>query len=434
MRREISFSQLVDELGSLLAPSLAEDWPNMPIERAKGSYVYDVEGKAYLDFVSGMASCNLGHCHPRVEEAARKQMEKLVHGPSGVFAYESMVRLAYELAEVMPGDIDCFFFSNSGAEAVEGALKLARYVTGRPAIIAFYGGFHGRTMGCVSLTTSKSAYRKNYHPLVDGIYHVPFPYCYRCPYGHTRAACGLECLEAVERVFAHLVPAEDVAAILLEPIQGEGGYVVPPEEFLRGLRGICDRHGILLIFDEVQTGFGRTGKMFAAHTFGVVPDIMAIAKGIANGFPLSATAAPRDLMKKWLAGSHGTTFGGNPVSCAAALAVLEAFREEKILKGVGHLSEICFAELEAMKDEFPVIGDVRGRGLMIGIEFVGPDGAPNPGACQDVLDAALAKGLLMYPCGNKGQVIRFIPPLTVSEAELRRGLDILRRSIEEVRR
>ena len=426
-----TFEELAEQLHDLLAPSLAVDWPNLPVTRASGPYVWGTDGRRYLDFVSGMATTNIGHGHPRVVAAARGQMEKLIHGPVGVLLYEPLLRLAHELRQVMPGGLDMFFFCNSGAEAVEGSLKLARYVSGRPAIIAFEGGFHGRTMGVASVTTSKSRYRLHYEPLLPAVYFVPFPYCYRCPFCGEPDSCRLECLGRFQALFAHQVDPSQVAAVLMEPVQGEGGYIVPPARYLTGLRELCDRHGILLVFDEVQTGFGRTGAMFAAQALGVRPDIMAVAKAIASGFPLGVTAAPAPLMKKWSPGSHGTTFGGNPVACAAALATLAVLREEELPARAGRLGHTTLARLRELKERHPQVGDVRGLGLMIGVEFVVPENRePDGELATRVLEEALREGLILYPCGNRNHVIRFIPPLNVPEEELARGIDIFCRAVE----
>ncbi len=429
--RRPAYEELVGRAASLLAPSLAYDEPNLPVERAEGSCFFTADGKRYLDFVSGMASCNAGHRHPKVVAAAKAQIDRLIHGPVGVVMYEPLLRLADELGEVMPGQIDSFFFGNCGAEAVEGALKLARYVTGRPGIMSFVGGFHGRSYGAASVTTSKGKYRRHYEPLLPSVYLAPYAYCYRCPKGRTPGNCGLACLEDIQTLFDRAIPPEQLACMLVEPIQGEGGYVVPPAEWLQGLREICTRHGIMLIFDEVQTGFGRTGEWFAAQAFGVEPDIMAVAKSIASGFPLSAVAAPSDLMQRWTAGAHGTTFGGSPVACAAALATLEVFREENLLERTRTLGARVMDRLAALKERAPQIGDVRGIGLMIGIEFVRPgtDKEPNPEAVKQVLETCLAHGLILYPCGLRDHAIRFIPPLTVSDDELEEGLSIFERAV-----
>jgi 4-aminobutyrate aminotransferase len=414
-----------ERMNALLAPNLAVDWPNLPIDRAEGVYVWGKDGRRYFDFVSGMASANLGHRHPRVIEAAKAQMDKLIHGPIGVLLYDPVLEAAESLRDVMPGDIDMFFFGNSGAEAIEGALKLARYVSGRPAIVAFRGGFHGRTMGAASVTTSKSKYRAHYEPLLSSVYFAPYPYCYRCPFGRSGGACSLECLEDMKAMFRHEVHPSEVAAVLMEPVLGEGGYVVPPREYLTGLRSLCDEHGILLVLDEVQTGFGRTGAMFACQALSAQPDIMAIAKSIASGFPLGVTAAPARLMRQWAPGTHGTTFGGNPVSCAAAVATIDVMTSEDIPGRAARLGEHALKRLGALAGEIREIGDVRGLGLMIGIEFVRPGTKePNGGLVERVLQEALDRGLILYPCGAESHCIRFIPPLVISEEDLDAGLDI----------
>jgi 4-aminobutyrate aminotransferase len=430
MKTEHSFADRAARLHDWLAPSLAQDWPNLPIVRAEGTNVYGLDGRRYLDFVSGMAACNLGHRHPRVVAAAKAQLDQLIHGPIGVVVYDSILRLSEELARVTPGDLNTFFWSNGGAEAVEGALKLARYVSRRPGIVGFVGGFHGRSLGAASVTTSNVKYRRHYEPLLPSIYHVPFPYCFRCPFRPASGCCD-DPFVSLDRLFRHVIAPDEVAAVLIEPILGEGGYVVPPAGFLARLREMCDGHGILLILDEIQTGFGRTGEMFAAQTFGITPDILVLSKSIASGFPLSAVAASPALMQRWTAGAHGTTFGGNPVACAAAVATLEVFREEHVLDNVHRRSEEAFTRLEALARRSPFIGDVRGKGLMIGLEFVDPrDGTPAGAAVKRVLEGCLHRGLLLYPAGWAGHVLRFIPPLTVSPNELSEGLTILEEVVQ----
>jgi 4-aminobutyrate aminotransferase len=320
-----------------------------------------------------------------------------------------------------------FFFGNSGAEAVEGAIKLARYVTGRPGIIAFEGGFHGRTYGAASVTSVKSKYRNHYEPFVPGIYFAPYPYTYRCPLGSTPENALEWTLQGIQRLFQHQVPPSQVAAFLVEPVQGEGGYIVPPSGFLPALRKICDEHGILLIVDEVQTGFGRTGEMFATQLVGVIPDIMAIAKGIASGFPLSATVASKKLMSKWLAGAHGTTFGGNPIACAAALATLDVIREENLLENTRKMGKRFMDGLVNLKKKYPQIGEVRGVGLMLAIEFVRPNSnkTPDPELAMNLLNAMLDQGLVAYMAGTFGQVVRFIPPLIVTADQIDEALGII---------
>jgi len=425
-----AFAALAARMRDLLAPSLAEDWPNLPVSHGEGAYVWGLDGRRYLDFVSGMAACNLGHRHPRVVAAARAQLDRLIHGPIGVVVYDSILQLSDELARVTPGELDMFFWSNGGTEAVEGALKLARYVTRRPAIVGFIGGFHGRSLGAASVTTSNVKYRRHYEPLLPSIYHVPFPYCFRCPYRSGSGCCD-DPFHSLDRLFRHVVAPEEVAAIVVEPILGEGGYVVPPPDFLPRLRALCDRHGILLIFDEIQTGFGRTGEMFAAQTFGVTPDVLVLSKSIASGFPLSVVAAPPALMRQWAAGAHGTTFGGNPVACAAAVATLEVFREERVLENARARGQEAMARLRALAERSPFIGEVRGKGLMIGVEFVDPahDGAPGGDIVRRVLEACLRRGLILYPAGHAGHVLRFIPPLTVTREQLDLGLAILEETV-----
>lgn len=426
-----SFSDLVNDIPQMLAPSLAQDWPKLPVVKAEGAYLHALDGRTYLDFTSGIATTNTGHCHPKVVAAARAQMERMIHGAVGVTIHESVLRLAEALPEVLPEGMDMFFFGNSGAEAVEGAIKLARYVTRRPAIIAFQGGFHGRTYGAASVTSVKARYRLHYEPFVGGVYFAPYADCYRCPYGQPADQCASACLDGVRQLLERVAPPEQVAAMLIEPILGEGGYVVPPPEFLHGLRQICDETGILLIFDEVQTGFGRTGQMFAAQTFGVRPDIMAIAKGIASGFPLSATVASRELMSQWLMGSHGTTYGGNPVACAAALATLEVIEEEGLLENCREQGTYLLESLRQLQSRHPVIGDVRGKGLMIGLDLIvpGSDREPNGEAAQRVLDACLERGLLLYSAGLHGQVVRLIPPLIITREQADQALEILDESL-----
>jgi 4-aminobutyrate aminotransferase len=363
--------------------------------------------------------------------AAHEQMDKFSHSAVGLTLHEPLLRLSEELPKVMPPGMEMFFFGNSGSEAVEGALKLARYVTRRPGIIAFEGGFHGRTYGAASVTSARSKYRLGYEPLVPGVYFAPYAYPYRCPFGEDDATVVEWSLAELQKVFDRFIAPSEVAAVLVEPVQGEGGYMVPPAEFLRSLRRICDEHGILLILDEVQTGFGRTGQMFAAQVFQVRPDIMCIAKGIANGFPLSATVASRALMGRWLAGAHGTTFGGNPISCAAALATLDVIREENLLENCCKMGSRFLDGLQTLQMEFPLIGDVRGVGLMAAIELIvpGQGKTPNPEAAMSVLENCLERGLLAYIAGLHRQVVRFMPPLNVTQAQVDEALTILGESL-----
>lgn len=429
---EHNWGHLVQNMPNLLAPTMAKDHPNLPVVKEEGCYYYGLDGKKYLDFTSGIAVTNTGHRHPKVVQAIKDAADSLLHGPSGVIMYESLLRLAERLIEIMPRGLDCFFFANSGTEAIEGAIKLAKHVTRRPYVVSFTGCFHGRSLGALSVTTSKSKYRKFLQP--NGLtYQIPYAQPKECPPGQDVERYCVEKLEKdVAALFKHQVTPEEVACFILEPVLGEGGYVVPPQAWLRKIREICDEHGILLIFDEVQTGFGRTGDWFAAQTFGVTPDIMAIAKGIASGLPLSATVASKELMKQWPLGSHGTTFGGNPVACAAALATLDVFREERLLDNCREVGSYARARLDALKEKHPVIGDIRSVGLMIGIEIIDPrTGEPNGDGLMNILNRCLEKGVLFYLCGNSGEVIRMIPPLTVTKEQIDDGLQMLDEALTE---
>lgn len=431
MKESYQFSDTDQWVSRVLMPSFSADWPLLPVERADGAYLYTTDGKRYLDFTSGIAVTNVGHGHPKVLAAARAQMEKFSHSAVGITLHEPLLQLTQALTGVMPTGMEMFFFGNSGAEAVEGALKLARYVSGRPGIIAFEGGFHGRTYGAASVTSVKSKYRNHYEPFVPGVYFAPYAYPYRCPWGEDDESTIAWSLAGIQTLFDRLIPPSQVAAMLVEPVQGEGGYVVPPAGFLQALRRICDEHNILLILDEVQTGFGRTGEMFAAQVFNVRPDIMAIAKGIANGFPLSATVASRELMDRWLPGAHGTTYGGNPIACAAALATLEVIREENLLENCRIMGEKLLHGMQQFKDSYPFIGQVRGLGLMLAMEMVLPElgKTPNPQAATAVLENCLERGLVGYMAGLHGQVVRLIPPLNVTDQQVEEALSILADSL-----
>jgi 4-aminobutyrate aminotransferase len=394
------------------------------IARGEGCWVIDRVEKRYLDLSSGLAVLNIGHNHPRVRAGVTEQLSRFVH-TGGVYHNETTVTAAELLTTVTPPGLDMLFFSNSGAEAVEGALKLARYATGRQGIIAFTGAFHGRTLGALSATSSTARYRERYHPLLPSVYHAPYPYCFRCPFRCRETGCTLACLDYLRTMLRHVVTPAEVAAVIIEPVLGEGGYAPAPPVFLAGIRRLCDDHGILLIFDEVQSGMGRTGEWFAAQGSGVTPDIMTVAKGIASGFPLSAVVARRELMENWPAGAHGTTFGGNPVSCAAAIATIEAIRDERLLENCLTLAERAVARLRAMQERHHLIGEVRGPGFMIGVELVDAAGDPAGAACERLLARCLERGLIMINCGPERNILRFIPPLTIADDELDLALDIL---------
>ena len=431
-----TFDTLVNNIDNLLAPCLAQDWPNLPVDRAEGCYIYGRDGRKYVDFLAGFGACNVGHNHPRVVAAAQAQLSKMIHTAIGVTNYEPLLYLAEELGKIVPGESNLFFFGNSGAEAVDGAIKLARYYTRRRGIISFIGGFHGRSVGGTSVSTSKAKYRTGYGSLLPDVYFAPFPYPFRSKTPENPEACSQAALDELLRLFEYVIEPEEVAAILVEPVQGEGGYIIPPRSWLAELRNICDQHGILLIFDEVQSGFGRTGEWFAADVFNVQPDIFAIAKAIANGFPLGATAARAEIMKAWGSVSHGTTCGGNPVSCAAALAVLEIIRKENLLENTRKQGTYMLDKLCELKTRAPIIGDVRGVGLMTAAEFIKPntDKEPNTEIVWRILQLALEKGLILYPCGHWNQTIRLIPALTVKREQIDEGLAIFTESVLEAQK
>ena len=428
-----SFSELAARVDHHLAPSLVEDWPGLTVTSASGLELHCADGRTILDFTSGIATTNTGHCHPKIVAAAQAQTAQMIHSAVGITYHESLLRLSEALPRVLPGGLDMFFFGNSGAEAVEGAVKLARYVTRRPAVIAFTGGFHGRTYMAASLTTAKSKYRLHYEPFVGGVYFAPYADPFHSGWGADGDSCATEALDRLRILLDRVVPPSEVACFIVEPVQGEGGYIVPPRAFLAGLRQVADEIGALLVLDEVQTGFGRTGQMFAAQTFDVRPDILAIGKAIASGFPLAATVAPETIMSRWLAGAHGTTFGGNPVACAAALATLEVFEEEALLDNARSQGERLLAGLRAVARRHPVISDVRGVGLMAALEFTAPGrrDAPDPDRARLVLDGCLRRGLLLYMAGVQGQVVRMMPPLILTTEHVDRALVIIEDAVAE---
>jgi len=387
-----------------------------------------------MDFMSSFGVVNVGHNHPNVIAAAREQMERQVHGAVGVTLHESVLRLAEKLPEILPGSMDMFFFGNSGSEAVEGTIKLARNTTKRPGIIAFTGSFHGRTLGAASITASKAVYRIGLEPFLSSVYFAPYADPYHTAHPDDPTQCVEEAISGLQTVLDRIIAPSQIATIIVEPIQGEGGYIVPPKEFLLRLREICDRHDILLTFDEVWTGFGRTGDWFAAQSFGVTPDLLAIGKSIASGFPLSAVCARSHLMSRWEPTVHGTTFGGNPVSCAAAVATIQTIREEKMLDNAKKNGEDLIQRLKALQKKYPFIGNVRGVGLMVGMEFVlpGKDREPNPVAAKKVLNESLLRGLLLYPAGLRGHVIRFAPPLIVTKEQIDDATRILDAALASV--
>jgi 4-aminobutyrate aminotransferase len=404
---------LIERDRQVVSPSYTRDYP-LAVERGEGCMIEDVDGNRFLDFNAGIAVVATGHCHPRVVEAVQKQAARLIHMSCTDFYYEGMVALAEKLAAIAPGSVERrVSFGNSGAEAMEGAIKLARYATGRDKIIAFYGGFHGRTMGALSLTARKAVQREGFGPLIPGVAHAPYPNCYRCPYGKEPDSCAVECVKFIENTLLRTVsPANETAAIAVEPVQGEGGYIVPPRKFFDELARVAKQHGILLIFDEVQSGVGRTGKMWAAQHFDAVPDILAVAKGIASGLPLGATVARRELMS-WPPGAHASTFGGNPVACAAALATI-ALLEEELVENAARMGAHLMDRMRDWPARFGCVGEVRGLGLMIGIEFVGDKATrePAPLIRNAIVDRAFHEGLLVLGAGDS--TIRLCPPLVVN--------------------
>ena len=404
---------------------------NFVAERAEGSYIYTEDGRKLLDFTCGIGVTNTGHCHPKVVAAIREQAGLFLHAQANIVIHKPMLQLIEELRQVAPPSIDGFFFSNSGAEALEGAVKLARAATGRQNIIVFSGSFHGRTAGTMALTTSKTIYRAGFGPLPSGVFVSPFPYAFRL--GMTEEQASAYALEQLEFLLVSQTAPKETAAILIESVMGEGGYIVPPTSFMKGLREICDKHGILLIFDEVQSGFGRTGKWFALEHFGVIPDIITAAKGLASGMPLSGVFSRLDLMKKWEVGSHGGTYGGNAVACASAVATIRVMKEEKMLENTILRGEQLVTGLRKLQEEYSQIGDVRGKGLMIGTEFV-VDGRPEKAKplVKQIVHAAEERNLLLLSCGTYDNTVRWIPPLNVTSQQINDGLQAFEEALKAV--
>ncbi len=400
---------------------------DLVIKGAKGSYLFGVDGKDYLDFSCGIAVTSLGHCNPKIVSAAKKQLSNLEHICIGVAYYEKYIELAEKLAEITSEGLDMCFLCQDGSGAIEAAIKLAKYATKKQGIISFTGSFHWRTFAAMSVTNSKEKYKKGYEPLMANVFEAPYPYCYRCVDESGKKCdpenCQKHCLKAVENIIS-AQGKDKIAAVLIEPVLGEGGYVPPPPFYLKMLRDLCRQNDILLIFDEVQAGFGRTGKMFVHEHFGVVPDIMVMAKGIANGLPLGGIIARKEIMEKWTVSAHGGTFGGNPVSCAASLASIEILQKKGFLNKVSKLGAYMMKKLKALKSKHNIIGDVRGLGLMIGVEFIKENGEPNPEVTSKIIKECLNEGLLLISCGSHDQVIRFIPPLNVKKADIDKAFGI----------
>lgn len=390
----------------VISPVLGLYFDDFEVKAGKGGYLIGFDGKKYLDFATGIACCVTGHCHPKVSAAIKKQADTLLHTCIGVAYYESYVKLAEELQKIAPMKNAQAFLCQSGTEAVEAALKLAKYAAKKPGIIAFKGGFHGRTLGALSVTTSKLKYRDGYEPLLPDVYIAPL---------------DLKVVEGLLRV-----KADKIGGMIIEPILGEGGYVVVSKNFLKGLRRLCDKYKVLLIFDEVQTGIGHTGKWFACQHAGVSPDIVTIAKGIASGLPLGVCLAKAEVMAKWSPGAHGSTFGGNPVCCAAAIATIKAIKDEKMLQNTAKLGNYLKAELAGLQKKYPVIKEVRGMGLMLGVDF------GDSALVKQIINYCLGKNLVLISTGGDGTVIRFIPPLNVTKQQIDQALKIFSSALGNV--
>ncbi len=422
---------LIERDKKVISPSYTRGYP-FAIEKGEGAVVTDLDGNTFLDYCAGIAVCATGHSHPKVVSAIQEQAGRFLHMSGTDFYYENMVELAERLGKTAPDSGDHrVFFSNSGAESIEGALKLARYHTGRQNIISFYRSFHGRTYGAMSVTASKSIQKKQFSPLLSGVYHAHYPYHYRDPKGNTPEETAQACLNFIQdHLFKMVVQPDEVAAFLVEPIQGEGGYVVPPDSFLLGLQALAQEHGILIISDEVQAGIGRTGKMWASsHVPGYEPDIITSAKGIASGLPLGAIIAKSHVMN-WVPGVHASTFGGNPLACAAALATLDLL-DAGVMDNARVQGDYLMKKIKDLQQRFDVLGEIRGRGLMVGIEVVKSKASREkaPKLRDAIVDAAFYEGLLILGCGENG--IRFSPPLIITEAQTDKAVEIFECALEK---
>jgi 4-aminobutyrate aminotransferase len=414
-----------------VSTSYTRDYPFV-MARGEGAVVEDVDGNLFLDCAAGIAVTGTGHAHPDVVRAIVEQAGRYLHMSGTDFYYEPQVRVAEEVAAIVPieGQVRSFF-GNSGAEAVEAAIKLARYATGRPNIIAFLGSFHGRTLGALSATSSKAIQRRGFGPMMPGMYHAPFANCYRCPLGKDASSCGAECLDFVEdQLLVHLVSPDEVAAVMVEPIQGEGGYLVPPAQFLQRLRELTSRHGMLLIADEVQSGMGRTGRMFACEHFDVQADVVTMAKGIASGMPLGVMAAKADVMT-WPPGAHASTFGGNPVSCAAALATIEVL-QDGLIRHAAEVGDHLIGRLRELMNKHQLIGDVRGKGLMVGVELVKDRTTKERAVAErnEAIQALFRRGVLVLGAGRNA--IRFAPPLVITKEQVDVVVDLFDQTLASV--
>ena len=424
--------ELVKKDESLISPSYGRFYP-LVVESAKGCIVKDVDGNEFIDFNSGLVCMNVGHSHPKVVAAVKNQCDRFLHYSNTDFYYREVVDLADRLAHITPGSPEKkIFFGNSGAEAIEAAIKLAKWHSRRQLFIAFISAFHGRTVGALSFTASKPTQRRSFFPLMPGVTHVPYGYCYRCPYKLTFPECHYWCVDFIdEYVLQKYIPPEDTAAILVEPIQGEGGYVVPPPEYFQRLKKIADKYGLLFIDDEVQSGMGRSGKWFAIEHWGVEPDIICTSKALASGLPLGACIAKSKVMD-WVPGSHASTFGGNPLSCVAASAVIDVIKEEKLLENANKQGAYIMKRLNELKEKSEIVGDVRGKGLMIGMEIVESKESkkPAPQKVNEIIMRSWKRGINVISCG--ASTIRIAPPLVITKELVDSALDIIEDTTRQV--
>ncbi|OYO06240.1 aspartate aminotransferase family protein [Enemella evansiae] len=412
-----------------LSPILKQATP-VVVDRAEGSWIHGTDGRDYLDFTTGIGVTSTGHCHPKVVAAAQQQVGQVIHAQYTTVMHKPLLELVDRLGGVLPSQLDSLFFANSGSEAVEAAVRLARMATGKPNIVVFQGGFHGRTVAAASLTTAGTRFSAGFSPLMGGVQMAPFPYAHR--YGMSEAEAVDFALRELDYLFASRVAPNDTAAFLIEPVLGDGGYLPTPDAFLQGLRERADKHGILLIVDEVQAGFGRTGRFWGHEFSGIDPDILITAKGLASGFPISAIAAPTELMSKAWPGSQGGTYGGNAVAAAAACATIDVIAEENLVENARVRGDQLAEGLQRIAEEYQVITDVRGRGLMQGIEFGDADGRTGGQLATAVQQATTGQGLLSLTCGPLGNVVRLIPALVVSADEIDLGLERFGAAVAEV--
>ncbi|MGB9868049.1 MAG: 4-aminobutyrate--2-oxoglutarate transaminase [Bacillota bacterium] len=405
------------------------------IDKAEGAIVTDVDGNRFIDLSGGLGVLNVGHCHPQVVQAIKQSVERFLHTDFSVVPYESYVKLAQTVCDAAPisGPKKAVFF-NSGAEAIENAVKISRFYSKRKALVAFEGAFHGRTLMCLSLTSKAKPYKMHFGPFASDVYRVAYAYCYRCPLKLSYPSCGLECADLLDRLFKLFVIPEEVAAVVIEPVQGEGGFVVPPKEYLPRIREICNKHGVLLVVDEIQTGFGRTGKLFACEHSGVEPDIMCIGKSLGAGLPISGCVGKAEVMDAPSDSSIGGTYIGNPVACDAALAVFKVMKEEDLPARAAQIGSYMKQRFESMKERYSIIGDVRGLGAMVGIEFVKDRQTkePAPEETNAIMKKAMGRGVISVKCGLHGNVIRMLVPLVITDDQLEEALDVLEQCIAEV--